>query len=144
MTRGPSPKDNAQRRNVHPHAQELPASPQKGRELPKAIGIRTGGAKRFWQTWASAPQTTTWVETDWAELELTTKLVDGLYLGDLKLAGEIRQRVAKWGATVEDRNRLRMTIETDDPEDENTPEGSPESRPESNIDEELFKLLSES
>lgn len=52
-----------------------------------------------------------WTETDWADLELTTKLVDGLFLGDLKLAGEIRQRVAKWGATVEDRARLRMTLE---------------------------------
>jgi len=51
------------------------------------------------------------METDWMELEITTVLVDQLYCGDTKLAGEIRQRVAKWGATAEDRARLRMKLE---------------------------------
>ncbi|MEU6704734.1 hypothetical protein [Streptomyces wuyuanensis] len=140
MTRGPKPSPNAQRRNIHQHAQQLDAGPQPGRELPKALGISTGGAKRFWKTWASAPQTANWAETDWAELELTTKLVDGLFLGDLKLAGEIRQRVAKWGATVEDRARLRMTIDKD-PESKEEPETAPDQSPEVNMDEELYKLL---
>lgn len=138
MTRGPAPKGNAVRRNTHSHAQELSANTQPGRELPKALGIQTGGARRFWKTWSSAPQTSGWVETDWAELELTTKLVDGLYLGDLKLAGEIRQRVAKWGATVEDRARLRMTIESESHEEAPKPaEGSKAV----DMDEELYKLL---
>ncbi|MFI2909450.1 hypothetical protein ACG2OD_14535 [Streptomyces sp. PDY-4] len=138
MTRGPAPKENAQRRNVHQHAQALPAEPQPGRELPKALGITTGGARRFWKTWSHAPQTAAWTETDWAELELTTKLVDGLFLGDLKLAGEIRQRVAKWGATVEDRARLRMTFEKTD---ETEAAGVPETPEEVDMDEELYKLL---
>ncbi|MFD7552983.1 hypothetical protein ACFV9E_00335 [Streptomyces sp. NPDC059835] len=138
MTRGPAPKDNAVRRNVHPNAQSLPAVPQPGRELPKALGISTGGARRFWKTWSSAPQTAAWTETDWAELELTTKLVDGLYLGDLKLAGEIRQRVAKWGATVEDRARLRMTFDKTTEEDSAVPSAP---APEVDMDEELYKLL---
>jgi hypothetical protein len=140
VTRGPQPKDNAVRRNVHSHAQQLPAEPQKGRELPKALGIKTGGAKRFWMTWASAPQTATWAETDWAELELTCKLVDGFFLGDLKLAGEIRQRVAKWGATVEDRARLRMSIDKH-PEGTEEPDTAPEKSPDVDMDEELYKLL---
>jgi hypothetical protein len=138
MTRGPAPKGNAQRRNVHPNAQTLPAEPQPGRELPKGLGITTPGAKRFWRTWSTAPQTAAWTETDWAELELTTKLVDGLFLGDLKLAGEIRQRVAKWGATVEDRARLRMTFQKPG---EGEPAGVPEEPEEMNMDEELYKLL---
>lgn len=143
MTRGPSPKPNAVRRNVHEHAQELAPEPQPGRSLPKALGVTTGGARRFWKTWSTAPQTATWVETDWAELEITTKLVDEFFKGDTKLAGEIRQRVAKWGATVEDRNRLRMKIE--DP-DETPGEGTPASTPDDNsvTDEELFKFLSQS
>ncbi|WP_406305786.1 hypothetical protein OHA61_30755 [Streptomyces sp. NBC_00885] len=138
MTRGPAPRDNAVRRNAHPHAQQLPAGTQPGRELPKALGITTGGAKRFWKTWSQAPQTTAWTATDWAELELTTKLVDGLFLGDLKLAGEIRQRVAKWGATVEDRARLRMTFEKTD---ETGPEAPSDAPPEVDLDEELYRLL---
>ncbi|MFJ3084374.1 hypothetical protein ACIPJG_32100 [Streptomyces halstedii] len=39
--------------------------------------------------------------------------MDQLVLGDTKLAGEIRQRVAKFGATSEDRARLRMKFEKD-------------------------------
>lgn len=142
MTRGPAPKDNAVRRNIHPGAQSLPSAPQAGRELPKALGVTTGGAKRFWKTWASAPQTSAWTETDWAELELTVKLVDGFFLGDLKLAGEIRQRVAKWGATVEDRNRLRMEIKADDESPDN-PEPASESSETQITDADLYKLLSE-
>ncbi|WP_125262030.1 hypothetical protein [Streptomyces alboflavus] len=138
MTRGPAPKDNAVRRNHHPHAQQLPAERQPGRELPKALGIKTSGAKRFWKTWSTAPQTAAWTETDWAELELTTKLVDGLFQGDLKLAGEIRQRTAKWGATVEDRARLRMALVEPD-EDEHG--ASAEAPAEADMDEELYRML---
>ncbi|MCX5201496.1 hypothetical protein OG897_08525 [Streptomyces sp. NBC_00237] len=137
MTRGPRPKENAVRRNAHPFAQALPDAAQEGRELPKALGIKTGGARRFWKTWSTAPQTQGWAETDWAELELTTKLVDALYQGELKLAGEIRQRVAKWGATVEDRARLRMTLES--PEED--PQEAQEVPQAVDMDEELYKLL---
>ncbi|MFI5877544.1 hypothetical protein ACIBAH_34945 [Streptomyces sp. NPDC051445] len=142
MTRGPAPKPNAQRRNVHEHAQELAPAAQPGRELPRVLGVTTGGAKRFWKTWSTSPQTVHWVETDWAELEITTKLVDEFFKGDTKLAGEIRQRVSKWGATVEDRNRLRIKLE----EPENGSEtGEPtDGAPETQIsDEELYKLLAE-
>ncbi|MFE2075203.1 phage terminase small subunit [Streptomyces misionensis] len=142
MTRGPAPKPNAVRRNAHPGAQELAPDVQPGRELPKALGITSGGGKRFWRTWSQAPQTATWVATDWAELEITTKLVDEFFKGDTKLAGEIRQRVAKWGATVEDRNRLRMKIE--DPENEPENEAPAGGSSEAQItDEELYKMLSQ-
>ncbi|MEV0470727.1 hypothetical protein [Streptomyces prunicolor] len=139
MTRGPKPKDNAVRRNNHPHAQTLSSTAQEGRALPPGLGIKTAGAKRFWKTWASAPQTQGWVETDWAELEITTKLVDAFYEGDTRLAGEIRQRVAKWGATTEDRARLRMSFEDQDQAAETA---VPETTT-SDLDEELFRLLSD-
>ncbi|QNJ42028.1 phage terminase small subunit [Streptomyces buecherae] len=139
MTRGPKPKSNAVRRNKHPHAQELTPELQPGRELPRALGIKTAGAKRFWETWTRAPQTVTWLETDWAELEVTTKLVDAFFQGDTKVAAEIRQRVAKWGATVEDRARLRISVKepgTDEPEGD-----TPEEPPALTMDEELYRLL---
>ncbi|MFD7605162.1 hypothetical protein ACFWAN_32565 [Streptomyces mirabilis] len=123
---------------MHQHAQSLPAEAQPGRELPRGLGITTPGAKRFWRTWSTAPQTAAWTETDWAELELTAKLVDGLFKGDLKLAGEIRQRVAKWGATVEDRARLRMTFEKPDENESVVPSEAPR---EVDMDEELYNLL---
>ncbi|MEU0952803.1 hypothetical protein ABZ353_10735 [Streptomyces niveus] len=137
-SRGQVPKENAVRRNKHESATEISTEAQPGRELPRGLGITTSGAKRFWKTWAESPQSATWIETDWLELEITTKLVDALYQGDLKLAGEIRQRVAKWGATNEDRARLRMKLE----KPEEAPEGPSEKQLTSfDMDEELYNKL---
>ncbi|MYX26043.1 hypothetical protein GTY75_05060 [Streptomyces sp. SID8381] len=141
MTRGPKPKENAQRRNRHEHAQTLSSSTTEGRALPPGLGIKTAGAKRFWRTWATSPQSAKWAETDWAELEITTTLVDAFYAGDTKLAGEIRQRTAKWGGTVEDRARLRMSFEDQD-QGEAGESASPEPAV-TDLDEELYRLLSE-
>jgi hypothetical protein len=141
MTRGPKPKDNAIRRNKHEHAQTLSGASTEGRALPPGLGIKTAGAKRFWKTWATSPQAARWAETDWAELEITVKLVDAFYAGDTKLAGEIRQRVAKWGATTEDRARLRMSIEDQD-QDQAEESAAAESTT-TDLDEELFRLLSD-
>ncbi|MFG3176596.1 hypothetical protein ACGFZC_16230 [[Kitasatospora] papulosa] len=142
MTRGPKPKDNAVRRNKHEHAQILSSSTTEGRALPPGLGIKTAGARRFWQTWATSPQAGNWAETDWAELEITVKLVDAFYQGDVKLAGEIRQRVAKWGATTEDRARLRMSLEDNEDQDQDDEPGTPAPTT-SDLDEELFRLLSD-
>nr|WP_190129103.1 hypothetical protein [Streptomyces mashuensis] len=79
--------------------------------MPKSLGIQTAGARRFWKTWSSSPQTQHWAETDWAELEIAVKLADAFFLGDTRVAGELRQRVGRWGATVEDRARLRMSLD---------------------------------
>lgn len=136
-TRGPAPKENAQRRNKHPEATEISREIQPGRELAKGLGVTTPGAKRFWKTWSTAPQSADWLETDWTELEITTILVDQLYKGDYKLAGEIRQRVAKWGATNEDRARLRMKLEKK-PGEEGTSNVPP---PDIEEDEELYNKL---
>lgn len=138
MTRGPQPSPNAIRRNRHEHAQELSREPKQARQAPLGLALKTAGAKRFWLMWSQAPQTSEWTETDWLELEITSRLVDALYQGDLKQAGEIRQRVAKWGATVEDRARLRMKFEEDP---EGAQDGSPEAQAEDAMDQELYKLL---
>ncbi|MEV0445278.1 hypothetical protein AB0I46_40855 [Streptomyces spectabilis] len=139
--RGPAPSPNARRRNTT-HAlgeHELAAASGEGRALPKALGIETSGAKRFWKTWSTAPQTQHWLETDWAELEITTRLVDSFYQGNVRLAGEIRQRVGRWGATTEDRARLRMDF-NQQTEQEAAAAAQEATR---DLDDELFKMLSE-
>lgn len=137
-TRGPTPKENAVRRNEHEYAVELSPEAQPGRPLPKTLPVSTAGAKRFWKTWSESPQSATWMETDWAELEITTLLVDELYKGETKLAGEIRQRVAKWGATNEDRARLRMKFEKQPEEDPESPSKGSEVP---DMDDDLYKRL---
>ncbi|GAA4071261.1 hypothetical protein [Streptomyces hundungensis] len=139
--RGPAPNPNARRRNTDHALGEhgLSLSCGEGRALPKSLGVETGGAKRFWRTWAAAPQTEHWLETDWAELELTTRLVDAFYQGNVRLAGEIRQRVGRWGATTEDRARLRMNF--DQQAEQEAAQATQEAV--TDLDEELFKMLSE-
>ncbi|AJC53986.1 hypothetical protein [Streptomyces sp. 769] len=109
--RGRAPKANAVRRNKPPFENKVSGAAQAGRELPEELNITTAGARRFWDTWCRSPQVETFEETDWTELELTTVLVDRFHQGDTKLAAEIRLRVAKWGATTEDRSRLRMSFD---------------------------------
>lgn len=137
-SRGPAPKDNAVRRNKHESATEISKESRPGRPLPRTLPVSTAKAKEFWKTWSQSPQTAEWVETDWFELEMTTLLVDAFVQGDLKLAGEIRQRVAKWGATSEDRARLRMKLEKKEEEGAETPSaGSVEV----DLDDDLYKRL---
>ncbi|MFI1796366.1 hypothetical protein ACH427_03250 [Streptomyces sp. NPDC020379] len=140
--RGPAPDPNARRRNVNHALGEHQLTPQagEGRALPEALGIATDGARRFWATWAAAPQTQHWLSTDWVELEITTKLVDELYAGNVRLAGEIRQRVGKWGATTEDRARLRMDFGKQ--VEEEAAKAAQEVKV-ADLDAELFKMLSE-
>ncbi|MEU2513768.1 hypothetical protein [Streptomyces syringium] len=81
-----------------------------------------------------------WLETDWAELEITTRLVDAFFQGETRHAGEIRQRVGKWGATTEDRARLRMSF--DQQAREEAAKAAQEAST-SSMDEELFRMLSD-
>ena len=49
-------------------------------------------------------------ETDWAFLLDTAVLHAEFWLGDRKMAPELRLRVAKFGGTLEDRARLKFEI----------------------------------
>jgi hypothetical protein len=137
-SRGPSPKANAQRRNKHDYETEISKESRPGRPLPKYLPVSTAAAKHFWKVWSESPQSATWIETDWLELESTTLLVDQLYLGETKVAGEIRQRVAKWGATNEDRARLRMSFEKKADEGPESPSKGSEVP---DMDDDLYKRL---
>lgn len=62
----------------------------------------------WWAMWGRAAQSDTFTESDWLYLLETGYLHHQFWSGDSKLAGELRLRVAKFGATPEDRARLRM------------------------------------
>jgi hypothetical protein len=69
---------------------------------------------RWWRTWRTSPQAQTLTATDWDFLIDTALLHARFWKGDEKVAAELRLRVAKFGATPEDRMRLRLQI--DEPE----------------------------
>lgn len=122
--RGPAPKDPARRRRTNkdpiPTTVVTPDSILRGPELPAGIDW-PAQTLRWWVTWRMSPQAQGWGDTDWDFLLDTAMLHKAFWEGDAKVAGELRLRVAKFGATPEDRARLRMQIAN--PGDPEAPDG---------------------
>ena len=127
---GPAPKDPARRarRNADPvPLRVIESRPVEQPRLPDFQVVGDDGLEEFrwpdatrtwWQMWAESPLSADFTETDWAFLMDTAVLHARYWKGDTKVAGELRLRVAKFGATPEDRARLRITFATaDDVED---------------------------
>ncbi len=84
--------------------------------------------REWWATWRASPQAEHFSSTDWEEL-LTTALVHArVWGGDLSAAPELRLRVAKFGATMEDRARLRMQFAAADDADAKRPAAGASAR----------------
>ena len=120
--RGPAPKDpdKRRRRNGPPvPTTELTADDEvRGPDLPDVMEWPPA-TMTWWETWRSSPQAQAFTETDWSFLLDTALLHARMWKGDASVAAELRLRVAKFGATPEDRARLRMTIsEPENPGDE--------------------------
>lgn len=112
--RGPAPKDPAKRvrRNADPKpTQQLEADGElHGPELPELEEPWPAPTVRWWDTWRRSPQAQTMTATDWDFLLDTALLHARFWRGDAGMAAELRLRVAKFGATSEDRMRLRMQV----------------------------------
>ena len=124
--RGPAPKDP--QRRARTNADPIPlrvihATPVVQPDLPEFdVEVSRDGAvvsQRFewpprtrdwWRMWADSPLSAEFTSTDWSELLDTAVLHAQFWRGDTKVAGELRLRVAKFGATPEDRARLRITF----------------------------------
>ena len=110
--RGPAPKDPSQRRRMNKpepvtiitadgelHGPELPDT----HEWPETT-------LAWWETWRKSAMAPRFTDTDWSFLLDTAVLHAEFWMGDRKLAAELRLRVAKFGGTVEDRARLKVEI----------------------------------
>lgn len=74
--------------------------------------------RAWWNMWGESGLSDTFTENDWSELLDTALLHAKYWSGSLGLAAELRQRAAKFGATPEDRARLRIQIADADYRDE--------------------------
>lgn len=127
--RGPQPKDPSRRagHSKDPHAQtilrfELAEAP----ELPPHPGEEEWPQRTrdWWEMWVASPQADTFSSTDWDFLLDTALLHARLWRGEVTAAAELRLRVAKFGATPEDRARLRMQFAQADEADSKRPPGA--------------------
>lgn len=108
--RGPAPKDPERRaRGVRGEkVSKLAFEPAAQPDLPDAVEW-SAVTRSWWSTWGASSQAGSFTATDWAFLLDTALLHHAVWAeGDLKALPELRLRVAKFGATPEDRARLRM------------------------------------
>lgn len=113
--RGPAPKDPSLliRRNKPPRVTVLSADGHMyGPDLPESYDWAPQ-TRVWWDTWRMSAQAAIMVETDWCFLLDTAVLHTDFWRGDRSCASELRQRVSKFGATPDDRQRLRIAIADD-------------------------------
>lgn len=132
--RGPAPKSPERRVRRNGGGAEMrviTAEPEVQPDLPDFdVQVEVDGAlvsqsfawpertREWWRMWADSPLSADFTSTDWSELLDTARLHAAYWSGDLKLAGELRLRVAKFGATPEDRARLRIQFAAADDAEE--------------------------
>lgn len=113
--KGPAPKPASERRrrNADPIPTQVVAADGvvRGPELPKGYDWHMQTIK-WWQTWRISPMALTFTQTDWDFL-LDTAVLHSAHWSGENTAAELRIRVAKFGATPEDRLRLRLQVDTD-------------------------------
>lgn len=122
---GPPPAVRKRRRNIdpHPHRTLEADNRVRGPRLPDADGLLSEGedwhprTRAWWETWRRSAQARELTGTDWDFL-LDTALMHHTMWAKKRweFAAELRLRAAKFGATPEDRLRLRLTIEAPDGE----------------------------
>lgn len=139
--RGPAPKDpnRRARRNKEPAPLKvIHAEPTSQPDLP-TFEIEHDGeltefvwparTREWWSMWRDSPLSAEFTATDWSELLDTAVIHARFWRGDVKMAAELRLRVAKFGATPEDRARLRITFaQADEAEERRTGSGRPSAR----------------
>ncbi|MGH3099310.1 MAG: hypothetical protein ACRDMV_25295 [Streptosporangiales bacterium] len=118
---GPAPKDRKKRRRRN--ADPVPENTVKadgrtrGPQLPRDI-LPAGEdwhprTKAWWATWRRSAQAKMFTATDWDFLLDTALMHHTMWTkSKWEFAAELRLRAAKFGATPEDRLRLRMEVET--------------------------------
>jgi hypothetical protein len=67
----------------------------------------------WWDNWRRSPQAQHMAAVDWDFMVDTAMMHSQMWNGDLKMAAEVRIRVAKFGATPEDRLRLKVQVDED-------------------------------
>lgn len=84
---------------------------------------------RWWARWCESPLASNLPAVDWSELEACAVLHhEFMRKRSFTLGSELRLRMAKWGATPEDRQRLRIITTDADEKEERRPGPSARER----------------
>lgn len=124
MARGPAPKDPRKRARQNKDAREFKYVQVRAASQPDLPDVEIGEdpdlevpiymewpevTLDWWERWGRSPMAESFTADDWDELRISAFLHAQFWkTGDIKAAAELRQRTAKFGATPEDRARLRV------------------------------------
>jgi len=119
--RGPAPKDPTKRRrrnHTEPETVIVNDGELRGPDLPE--GVLPGDEEwhpmtvNWWRTWRVSPMAVNFLDTDWAFLLDAALMHHTAWTkGKWEYLSEVRMRSSKFGATPEDRARLKLKV--DDP-----------------------------
>jgi hypothetical protein len=130
---GPPPKDPSRRARTNKDAVPTTVLRWEQAEPPELPDFRIERdeqlvefvwperTREWWQMWIDSPQAEHFGTSDWQYLLDTALIHARLWSGDLSAAGELRLRVAAFGATPADRARLRMVFAAADEADAKRP-----------------------
>ena len=109
--RGPLPKEpwTRVRRNRSPELRVVECETAPQPDLPDCMSW-PAETVAWWRRWGESQLSHGFTELDWSELLDAALLHRDLWRGNLKVASELRLRVGKFGATPEDRARLRIKL----------------------------------
>jgi hypothetical protein len=129
--RGPAPKAASKRARTNKDpvgSTLLEFRPADAPELPQDVDWHQRTVD-WWSMWQRSAQAETFTESDWSFLLDTALMHHAMWSkGQWTLAAEVRLRVAKFGATPEDRARLRMVFADADEKDEKRAAKAPTAR----------------
>lgn len=119
--RGPAPKDPEKRvrgeRSTPVVSRRLRLTKAKAPRLPATMpGDKPwpDETRKWWRRWSAAPQADRFTALEWSYMLDTAVLHGAFWSGDLKVAGELRLRLGKFGTTPEDLQRLHLGYELED------------------------------
>jgi hypothetical protein len=112
--RGPAPKETRSRERDQRQREEslmvvVDDGKAHGPALPDTLDW-PAATLTWWETWRRSPQAQMFTDTDWSFLLDTAVLHAEFWMGNRSLAAELRLRAAKFGATPEDRARLKLEV----------------------------------
>lgn len=113
---GPAPKGRRARARDEAKLRSVAADGQlRGPDLPELPEDEQWHERTldWWEVWRSSPQSQEFIDTDWSFLVDTALMHHTMWSkGRWEFAAELRLRAAKFGATPEDRLRLKLSVET--------------------------------
>lgn len=102
---------------------------------------------QWWDRVASMPHCVLWSDADWQYAVTTALVADAVFAGDVRLAGELRQRERVLGTTLDARRdlRIRYVPAEDDDQDDEQPVArtAAAARPVTRLDERRRRLTAD-